>query len=196
MAQKLPTSPRPRKSAQRLFLREKSIRSKNPSLISVSAAIASDSRKMSEYARQLREKQKVRRLYGINEKQFRGYYTTASSAENTSTRMLQILEMRLDNIVYRTGYSSTRPQSRQLVAHGWFKVNDRKVNIPSYQLKVGDVVTPTKKTDFFADKEFDMVPEWLQFSKKGLEVKVAKMPERVDIDPDINEQLIVEFYSR
>jgi len=193
MPLKLSISPRRRKSAQALFLREKSIRSKNPSLISVTAAVNPEDRKLKEYARQLREK--LRRLYGVNEGQFRRYYDRASKAENTAERILELLESRLDNVIYRSGFGITRPQARQLVSHAWFRVNGKRVNIPSYQVRAGDVITPVK-TELFEDRAFDLIPDWIKLDKKKLVATVEKLPTRADIDPDINDQLIVEFYSR
>ncbi len=196
MPAKLSTSPRRRKNAQALFLREKSIRSKNPSFTSVTAAVSSDERKMKEYTRQLREKQKVRRLYGVNEGQFKRYYQKAAgSAANTAELMLQLLETRLDNVVYRAGFALTRAHARQLVSHGWFQVNDHRANIPSMQVAVGDIITP-RKTDPFGEMPFDMTAPWLELNKKKLTATVSQLPVRADVDPDINEQLIVEYYSR
>ncbi len=197
MPQKLPTSPRSRGNAQALFLREKSLRSKNPSLISISAAASADTRRSSEYARQLREKQKVRRIYGVPEGQFKRYYKSAGrSSGNTAERLLQILELRLDNVIYRAGFAVTRAHARQLVSHGWFKVNDQKVNIPSFQVSVDQKIVVSKKTDRFEDQPFDTIPGWLEVNKKQLSVVIKALPTREDIDPDINEQLIIEFYSR
>ncbi len=197
MSQKLPTAPRYRKSAKRLFLREKSLRAKNPSIVSVGAAIAANPRKMSEYARQLQEKQKVRHQYGITESQFRGYYHQATvSRENTAERMLQLLETRLDNLVYRAGFAISRPQARQLVSHGFFQVNGRKVNVPSFGLSANDIVIPRKKTDLFKEVTFEQLPGWLSADKKNQQVTVTNLPKREDIDPEIKEQLIVEYYSR
>lgn len=194
---KLATSPRNRKSAKRLFLREKSLRSKNPSLTSVSAIIAGATGNASEYAKQLREKQKVRRMYGLGESQFIKYYKLAStSKQNSAERLLQLLELRLDNVIYRAGFGTTRSQSRQFASHGWFKVNGTRVNIPSYMVKEGDVISVARKTVMFEDRTFDNVPEWLSLDKKKSEVKVMRTPLRTESDPDINEQLIVEYYSR
>lgn len=195
MPQKLFTSPRHRKSAQRLFLREKSIRSKNPSIASITVAVSSDDRKMKEYTRQLREKQKVRRLYGVNEGQFRTYYHKALTAENTALCILQLLETRVDNVIYRSGFANTRAASRQYASHGLFTVNGVRVTIPSLQVKIGDVVMPRKPTQF-SDREFDLVATWIDLDKKNLTATVKSLPVREDIDPDLSEQLIVEYYSR
>jgi len=191
------TAARNRKNAQKLFLREKSLKSKNPSLVSVGAIISSNDSGLKEYARQLREKQKVRRLYGINENQFHKYYVKASSSkQNSAERMLQILECRLDNVIYRAGFASSRAQARQFASHGWFSVNGQRVNIPSILLTANDVIKPSRKPEFFKDAAFDMTPKWLSFNKKDYSVKIESLPERTDSDPDINEQLIVEYYSR
>lgn len=195
MPQKLFTSPRYRKNAQALFLREKSIRAKNPTLATVGAAISADNRKVSEYAKQLREKQKVRRLYGVAERQFHHYFELGSKAENTAETILQLLERRLDNTIYRAGFGLTRAQSRQFVTHGLFTVNGHKVDVPSYTVRVGDVIKP-RKTDIFSERDFETIPEWLTFNKKKFEASVASLPTRDAVDADINEQLIVEFYSR
>ncbi|MFA6082030.1 MAG: 30S ribosomal protein S4 [Patescibacteria group bacterium] len=197
MPSKQPTSPRYRKSAQRLFLREKSIKSKNPSLVSVSAAISAASKYGSEYSRQLQEKQKVRRLYGINEGQFKLYYAKAAkSSANTAELMLRLLEKRLDNVVYRLGYASTRAHARQLVSHKFFKVNDQTVNIPSYQVSAGDKITLNKKFEPVNEESVDTIPSWLSYNKKTKNGSVVSEPERAHSDQDINEQLIVEYYSR
>lgn len=197
MSQKLSTSPRYRKSAKRLFLREKSLKSKNPSLVSVGSIIASQSQRASEYAKQLIEKQKVRRLYGINENQFKKYYIYASkSGENTAEIMLQLLERRLDNAVYRAGLASTRAESRQLVSHKLIKLNGKRVNIPSIKVNVGDKFEPVKVTERMESIEVEMLPKWLDKDKKTLAVKIASLPTREDVDQDINEQLIVEYYSK
>ncbi len=197
MSQKLATAARSRKSAQRLYLREKSLRSKNPSLVSATAAISAETRKVSEYARQLREKQKVRRLYGVPEGQFKKYYKNATkSTGNTALHLLQMLEQRLDNVVYRSGFAASRAQARQLVGHGWIKVNGTVINIPSYSVREHQVVSPNKKHDMFAELLFDNTPAWIKVEKKKMEAHIESEPTREDIDPDINEQLIVEFYSR
>ncbi len=195
MPQKLPTSPRYRKSAQALFLREKSIRSKNPSINSVTAAMNSEDRKLKEYTRQLREKQKVRRLYGVNEGQFRRYYKLALSSENTAERILQLLETRLDNAVYRAGLAPTRAASRQMVNHGQFLLNDARANIPSMTVKVGDTIT-VRKPAMFTDRTFESIASWIEVDKKKLSAVIKQYPTREDVDPDIHEQLIVEYYSR
>lgn len=159
-------------------------------------------KKTSEYGLQLREKQKVKRMYGLLERQFRRYYKEAAKKKGgTGTILLQKLETRLDNVVYRLGITASRAQARQLVSHGHLLVNDSKVNIPSYEVKNGDVVSLSEKAQKFSlvkeagealDK--DSIPDWLE--RKGLLGRMKKMPEREEIAADINDQLIVEFYSR
>ena len=159
-------------------------------------------KKTSEYGLQLREKQKVKRMYGLLERQFRRYYKEAAKKKgDTGTILLQKLETRLDNVIYRLGITASRAQARQLVSHGHILVNDNKVNIPSYEVKNGDVVSLSEKAQKFSlvkeagealDK--DSIPDWVE--RKGLFGKMKKMPEREEIAADINHQLIVEFYSR
>ena len=159
-------------------------------------------KKFSEYGMQLREKQKVRRAYGLLEKQFRIYYEKATrSKEGTGWALLKMLELRLDNVVYRMGIGSSRSESRQIVNHGHITVNGKKVNIPSYQVKVGDVIQIKENKQniemFKALKEAKVnTPKWLEFDSKSLTGKVLALPERDDIDMNIQEHLIVEFYSR
>ena len=159
-------------------------------------------KKVTEYGLQLREKQKVRRAYGILEKQFRRYYEKAlKSKEGTGWAMLKMLELRLDNVVYRLGLASSRAKARQDVNHGHFTVNGKKVNIPSYQVKVGDVIEVAD-----SDKELEMYKavketkpvtvKWLEFNAPSLTGKVVAWPEREDIDLNIQEHLIVEYYSK
>ena len=149
--------------------------------------------KKSEYALQLTEKQKVKFVYGMQEKQFRGYYEKASRAEgNTGEVLLSMLERRLDNVVYRLGYASTRREARQLVNHGHFTVNGKRVNIPSYLVKVGDLVSvceaSVSKPRFKKMKEDDAfvaAPKWLDRDKNTLQGKVVAIPTKEDIDPEI-----------
>ena len=160
--------------------------------------------KKSEYAMQLTEKQKVKFVYGMQERQFRSYYEKASRAEgNTGEVLLSMLERRLDNVVYRLGYASTRREARQLVNHGHFTVNGKRVNIPSFLVKVGDLVAvceaSVSKPRFKKMKEDDAfvaAPKWLDRDKNTLQGKVVAIPTKEDIDFEINEQLIVEFYSK
>jgi small subunit ribosomal protein S4 len=158
-------------------------------------------RKVSDYGLQLREKQKVRRIYGVLERQFRRYFQEASRKGATGENLLRILETRLDNVVYRLGLAASRSQARQLVSHQHVLVNGKKVNIPSYQVKIGDVVSLSPKASEFGlvkeslkEVKEDQIPSWLE--RKGLSGRVSKMPAREDIGADIDEQLIVEFYSR
>lgn len=159
-------------------------------------------KKVSEYGLQLREKQKVRRAYNMLEKQFRSYYEKATrSKEGTGWALLKMLELRLDNVVYRMGIGASRTESRQIVNHGHITVNGKKVNIPSYQVKVGDVIAikeNKQNLEMFASLKGVKVntPKWLEFNTESLTGKVLALPERDDIDLNIKEHLIVEFYSR
>jgi small subunit ribosomal protein S4 len=158
----------------------------------------------SDFARQLRAKQKARRIYGVLERQFRRYYDTANSRRGlTGLNLLQILESRLDNIVYRLGYASSRAQARVLVTHGHFTVNGRRSDVPSMIIYEGDQIAvregSTKLTYFkelgdFAEKRNS--PSWLSRDVSQLSGAVARMPERAEIDGSLDEQLIVEYYSR
>ena len=160
--------------------------------------------KKSEYAMQLTEKQKVKFVYGKQERQFRCYYEKASRAEgNTGEVLLSMLERRLDNVVYRLGYASTRREARQLVNHGHFTVNGKRVNIPSFLVKVGDLVAvceaSVSKPRFKKMKEDDAfvaAPKWLDRDKNTLQGKVVAIPTKEDIDFEIAEHLIVELYSK
>ncbi|MEA4965831.1 MAG: 30S ribosomal protein S4 [Oscillospiraceae bacterium] len=160
--------------------------------------------KKSEYALQLQEKQKVRFVYGILEKQFRMYYEKADRAGgNTGENLLSLIERRLDNVVYRLGFAASRREARQMVNHGHFIVNGKRVNIPSYLVKVDDVIAVCEKsqsaTRFKMMKEADAfvaAPKWLDRDKNTLQGKVIAMPARDDIDFEIEEHLIVELYSK
>ena len=162
--------------------------------------------KMSLYAQQLREKQKVRRLYGLLEKQFARLMADANSAEGQSGEvLLQLLERRLDNVIYRAGFATSRRGARQLVTHGHFMLNGRRVDIPSIRVRVGDeiVVRPkSAKSGYFANIE-NVVKDsvqgplsWLKADSKKLTVKITGLPKREEAEADITEQLIVEYYSR
>ena len=162
-------------------------------------------RKKSEYSMQLTEKQKVKFIYGILEKQFRAYYEKAEKAEGkTGANLLTIIERRLDNVVFRLGLASTRREARQLVNHAHFTVNGKKVNIPSYLVKVGDVIEVKEKsrstTRFkaIADGENSSLatPKWLEKDATLLGGKVIDAPQREDIDFPVEEHLIVELYSK
>lgn len=163
-------------------------------------------RKQSQYAIQLREKQKVKRLYGLLEKQFRKLMEEASRTKGQSGQvLLQYLERRADNVIYRAGFAVSRRASRQLVTHGHFMLNGRRVDIPSIRINEGDVLSVrdhSKNSEYFKKlddvspvSENDMV-SWLKVDRKKLEVNVTGLPSREEAEPDINEQLIVEYYSR
>ncbi len=160
--------------------------------------------KLSEYGTQLREKQKTKAFYGVGEKQFRKYFEMASNKKGiTGDNLLQILESRLDNVVYRLGYGSSRPQARQLVNHGHFEVNGKKVDIASYLVKEGDVIAVREiRKDSPVIKEnvealaSRPVPAWLQKDAEKLSGKVIRLATREDIDLPVEEHLIVELYSK
>lgn len=161
-------------------------------------------KKQSEYGMQLTEKQKVKFIYGILEKQFRKYYVMATKRQGiTGTMLLQILESRLDNVVFRLGLANTRREARQIVNHGHILVNGHRVDIPSYLVKQGDVITVKEKTKN-SDRMKDIVeanssrgiPKWLDMDKNTLTGKVVRLAEREDIDFDVQEHLIVELYSK
>lgn len=155
------------------------------------------SKKQSEYGTQLREKQKIKRIYGVLEKQFKRYFALAQKTKGaTGVTLLRILETRLDNVVYRLGFACSRNQARQRVTHGHVRVDDKKVNIPSFSLKRGEVVSLNPKMSGLTgakDKE-NKLPEWLE--KKGLSGRMVRYPTREELDPTINEQLVVGYYSR
>ncbi|MGE5251112.1 MAG: 30S ribosomal protein S4 [Bacteroidota bacterium] len=158
----------------------------------------------SDFARQLRAKQKARRIYGVMERQFRRYYETALGRRGlTGLNLLQILESRLDNVVYRLGFASSRPQARLLVTHGHFTVNGRRTDVPSMLLKEGDVVAVrggsgslTYFKDLNASAESHNAPAWLDRDLKQMSGQVGRLPDRGEIDGSLNEQLIIEYYSR
>jgi small subunit ribosomal protein S4 len=160
--------------------------------------------RLSDYGVQLREKQKVRRIYGVLEKQFRNYYKEAARLRGaTGENLLQLLESRLDNVVYRIGFGSTRAEARQLVAHKAILVNGRVVNIPSYQVKAGDVVSLREKAKKQLRVQSAMAlaaqrgePEWIDINADKLEAVFKAAPERQELSSDINENLIVELYSK
>lgn len=159
-------------------------------------------KKLTNYGIQLREKQKARRIYGVLEAQFRKYYAEADRQKGiTGENLLRILEMRLDNVAYRLGFGNSRHESRQLVRHGHFTVNGKKVNIPSYEVKVNDVIAvkeksrTTDKFKAFAETATN-VPKWLTVDKDKMEGQVISTPQREDVDIPVNETLIVELYSK
>lgn len=160
-------------------------------------------KKVSEYGQQLREKQKVKRIYGVQEGQFRAYYERADRMKGiTGENMLSLLERRFDNVIFRMGIAVSRSQARQLVSHGHFTINGKKVNIPSYIVKVGDVIAV--KENKVANKYFEVVkaakpatlPKWLEFANDKLVGKVIALPQRDDVGADIKEYMIVELYSK
>ena len=160
--------------------------------------------KQTEYGMQLREKQKAKRIYGVLESQFKKYYDMAVKKKGvTGNNLLQILETRLDNVVYRLGFAASRKEARQLVLHEHFTVNGKKVNIPSYLIEVGDVIQlkdKSKKSDKFKvvveSTSSKIVPKWLEVNVDKFEGKVIALPDREDIDLEIKDHLIVELYSR
>ncbi len=160
--------------------------------------------RLSDYGVQLREKQKLRRMYGVLERQFRNYYKKASKVKgSTGENLLRMLEARLDNVVYRMGFASTRAEARQLVSHRGIVVNDRIVNIPSYQLKAGDKVAVRERArgQLRIQAALDIAgqvgfPEWVEVDDKKMEGTLKALPERDEILPEINENLVVELYSK
>ena len=161
-------------------------------------------KKKSEYGLQLAEKQKVKFIYGVLEKQFRAYYEKAERKQGvTGEILLQELERRLDNVAYRMGFANTRREARQLVGHGHFTVNGQRVDVPSYQVKPGDVVAvceksrnSTKFKTLVEELGKNPTPKWIEKEAGSFEAKIAAMPARDDIDYEVNEQLIVELYSK
>ncbi|GAB2045133.1 30S ribosomal protein S4 [Agathobaculum sp. TL06] len=161
-------------------------------------------RKQSEYGMQLNEKQKVKFIYGVLEKQFHAYYEKAERKQGiTGEILLQELERRLDNVVFRMGFANTRREARQLVNHAHFTVNGKRVNIPSYQVKPGDVVAVCEKSRSSAkfktlleENGKKQCPKWIDKAKDSFEGKIVSMPARDDIDYDVSEHLIVELYSK
>lgn len=160
--------------------------------------------RLSDYGVQLREKQKVRRIYGVLEKQFRNYYKEAARQKGaTGENLLQLLEQRLDNVVYRMGFGSTRAEARQLVSHKGISVNGQLVNIPSYQVQDGDVVSvrPKAKEQLRVKAALELAAqrapvEWVSVNSDKLEGQFMRKPDRADLSADINENLIVELYSK
>ena len=161
-------------------------------------------KRLSDYAVQLREKQKLRRIYGILEKQFRGYYQEANRRRgSTGENLLKLLECRLDNVVYRMGFGATRNEARQLVSHKAILVNGKSVNIPSYQVKPADTIAIREKSktqlriqDALNVAEQYGLPEWVEVNAKKMEGTFKSVPERSDLPQEINEQLVVELYSK
>ena len=161
--------------------------------------------RLSDYAVQLREKQKVRRIYGVLERQFRNYYKLAAGQKGaTGENLLRLLESRLDNVVYRMGFAVTRAQARQMVSHKGISVNGQLVNIPSYRVKPEDAVAIREKAKnqlrvkeaITLSQEMDLVPAWMEVDAKKMEGVFKAVPERDELAPDISEQLVVELYSK
>ena len=160
--------------------------------------------KDSDFALQLREKQRARRIYGVQERQFRRYFRSALRVQGmTGVALLVTLERRLDNVVYRMGLATSRAQARQLVRHGHFSLNDHNHNVPSYLVEVGDVIAvrPNSRSNAFFKEAADRlneaaVPQWLDFDAGRMSARVVAMPDRQAVDLPLNEQLIVEYYSR
>lgn len=159
-------------------------------------------KKLSEYAIHLKEKQKIRLTYLLSEKQFVRYYNEAVRRKGvTGSVLLQLLESRLDNLLFRTGFAITRKQARQIVSHGHVQVNGKRVDIPSYLLKAGDVVTfRTNSAEFVKNVinsiDLALAPAWITIDKDALKLTFDRMPEREEIDPELKEQLVIEYYSK
>jgi small subunit ribosomal protein S4 len=152
-------------------------------------------KKVSEYGKQLQEKQELKKIYGIREKQMRRYVEKAGKMPGSpSDNLLKLLELRLDNVIFRLGFAVSRPHARQMVSHGFFAIKDKKITIPSYSVSVGDLIQP-KNTDKF--KEFKFKPVgWIETNQKELSGTILRIPSREEIDTPINENLVVQFYSR
>lgn len=159
-------------------------------------------KKLSEYAIHLNEKQKIRLTYLVSEKQFAKYYNEAARRKGvTGTILLQLLESRLDNILFRAGFGITRKQSRQIVNHGHVLVNGRKVDIPSYLVKAGDVITVKAKSSEYLKNVTEMIdmacaPAWMTIDREALKITFDRIPEREELDPEIKEHLVIEYYSK
>ena len=159
-------------------------------------------KKLSEYALHLAEKQKIRFTYMVSEKQFAKYYTEAARRKGvTGTILLQLLESRLDNILFRAGLGITRKQSRQIVNHGHVLVNGKKVDIPSYSVKAGDVITIKARSNAFMKTVTEMIDmpcnyAWMTVDKDALKITFDRIPEREELDPEMKEQLVIEYYSK
>ncbi len=160
--------------------------------------------KMTEYAKQLREKQKARRMFGISEKQFKRYFDKADrSKEVTGDKLLQLLELRLDNVLFRSGIAVTRMQARQFASHGLFTLNGKRITVPSIEVKVGDIIevkSNKKSSPIFASNKEEMkdyiVPDWIKVDTGAIKIEILAMPEVKHFEQMINTQPVVEFYSR
>lgn len=164
---------------------------------------AQSRRKLSEFGVRLREKQKLRRIYGVLETQFKTYFQQAAKAKGvTGVRLLQLLETRLDNVVYRLGFATSRKEARQMVLHGHVAINGRKVTIPSFHVRPGQAIEPTPRgrehprLKELAQTGLRTLPSWLEFNSSTLEGRILALPAREEIDVPVQEQLIVEYYSR
>lgn len=161
-------------------------------------------RKTSQFGMQLREKQKTKRYYGVLEAQFRRYYERASRVKGvTGQYMLQLLERRLDNVVYRAGFASSRPEARQMVRHGHFTVNGRRVNVPSYEVREQDVIAVAEASkslprfkELAAAIGARTIPAWIEVDPENLRARIVRLPQRDEIDVPVQEHLIIELYSR
>lgn len=159
-------------------------------------------KKLSEYALHLKEKQKIRLTYLVSEKQFAKYYNSAARKKGvTGTILLQMLESRLDNVLFKAGFGITRKQSRQIVNHNHVLVNGKRVNVPSYSVKPGDVITVKTKSSSFLNSVLELIdmpcsPAWMTIDKAALKVTFDRIPEREELDPEIKEQLVIEYYSK
>jgi len=198
-----------RREGEKLFLKgEKCSKSccpiTNPKRAVAPGQHGTSRRKLSEYGLQLREKQKAKRIYGVLEAQFANYFAEAERIKGVAgENLLRILEMRLDNVVYRLGYGRSRTEARQVVRHGLLRVNGKNVNIPSYALRVGDVVevkarskTEQRFKDILDVTASRIVPEWLSAERENLRGAVSAIPNREQIDTNVHETLIVELYSK
>ncbi len=159
--------------------------------------------RLSEYGQQLRAKQKAKRIYGVMEKQFVNYYKKALAQADSATDLKRLLERRFDNVIYRLGYANSRAQARQMVSHDHFMLNGKRMNIPSYQVKTGDVITireQSKKTPLFRDLNEKLkqkqLPSWLTLNAEQLEGKVVSMPQADDLEESVQADQIIEYYSR
>lgn len=196
-----------RREGQKLFLKGSRCYSDKCSIVRRNYAPGEHGqgrKKLSEYGTQLREKQKTKSFYGVGEKQFRKYFEMAENKKGiTGEMLLQILESRLDNVVYRAGFGTSRAQARQLVNHGHFEVNGKKVNIPSYLVKAGDIIAvrEIKKDSKIIKENAEVnsskpVPEWIEKDNEKLSAKVIRLASREDVDLPVEEHLIVELYSK
>lgn len=196
-----------RREGQKLFLKGERCYTDKCSIVRRSYAPGqhgNDRKKTSEYGIQLRAKQKARRFYGVLERQFRNYFAVAEKKPGMAgENLLRLLESRLDNVVYRLGFASSHAEARQLVRHGHFTVNGHKVNIPSYLVKAGDIIDikaasreSTKIKEVLESNAARPVPKWLDVDRNTLQAKVINLPNREDIDLNVEEHLIVELYSK